>query len=156
VLDVGDLELIKEWLGEIRQTIELVKSFALSAADSNGLRGYNHVPSTRRVAETALYFMWWAEKFVWEQIADQSRRELAGEAVRSLISEEFPEMDLIGQQRYTELSGLHDDGAGTMALANVPLRGMDGSVRDEDAATALAGYQSMLLQELDVVWNPNV
>lgn len=152
LLDLDDIEPIREWFGEIQTTVQVVKNFALSAADAKPLRFYAHVPRTRRVAEVALYFMWWAERFVWEQISDTSRRELAGETIRSLVSEDFPDMDLIGQDRYTELSGIHTEGAGTLALAAVPLRGMDSGIRDEEAVSVLASYQSMLIEKLDAVW----
>ena len=152
LLDVDELELIRPWLKELRDTGEIVKGLALSGADAKALSGYTHVPRSRRSAEMALYLMWWAETFVWERIADVAKRELAGEVLRSLISEEFPDMDLIGQQRYEEIAKLHDDGASTLELAAIPLRGMDADVTADDAAATVASYQSMMLKRLGSVW----
>lgn len=153
LLGQAEFDQIKDLLHEIQTTFQLIISFTQSALENRALRAFNPVPRGRRAAELSLFFLWWSEKFVLERLAQEERRELVAESLRALIAEEFGEMDLIGQYRYSEMSALLDEGASSTDLAAVPFRGMNSGINEPDAVSTLAAYQSMLLQKLTAVWS---
>ena len=153
LLGESDLEPIRPWFGQLAQTAETVINLARSAAESAGFAGYMHIEVQRRSAEAAVFFLWWAEKFVREQIPQPDRSELAAETLRALVSDDFPAMDLIGQQRYTRLSALYDNGATGTTLAGVPPRGMDETIERDHAVATLTSLKGSMIEELLAVWS---